>query len=45
MFRSKVPAAADRDVLVKFEGDVLDPTETVKSLDLEDEEMLDVEIV
>jgi hypothetical protein len=45
VFREKVPAAAGKNVLIKFEGEVLDPKETVKTLELEDEEMLDVEIV
>jgi Ubiquitin-2 like Rad60 SUMO-like len=45
VFRSRVSVPAENDVLIKFEGDVLDPAETVKSLELEGEEMLDVEVV
>lgn len=45
VYRAKCGIAPEKRVVIKFEGDVLDGSETVKTLELDDEEILDVEIV
>jgi len=45
VYRAKCAVAPEKGVLIKFEGDVLDGAETVKGLELDDGDILDVEIV
>ena len=45
VYRAKCVVAPEKNILIKFEGDVLDGAETVKALELDDEDILDVEIV
>jgi len=44
VYRTHKKIAADKTITISLDGDVLDEDQTVKSLDLEEEDQLDVQI-